>query len=287
MHSQWEIPLSFYPPDIPTATLASGVTAHVQAPVQGKAEAPEANSQNNAPAAAAAAPTQQEAPDLLADFPPLQPPKKPLLLGVWCVGNHKTKGAEGKRGHTNQCQESGASHQRRMENVPHEVSSICAGAQKSVLDLQTFGRGISPTISCEELKANNQPHPRVAGTDGVDANARSWADAAKAGMKRAAAPQEKARPCTLQQTVTINRAKARYSAAQNFPNRVNPSYRPASPFGHGPQPHNQNPSVRPGYPPTRQHFGAQANDANCPPGVGCPRFPFKQARGVGAKHSHV
>lgn len=163
MHSQWEIPLSFHPHDIPTATLASSVAAHAQAPVQGKAEAPQANSKNNTPSAA---PAQQEAYDLLADFPALQPPKKPLALGVLRDGNPKTKGAEGKGGLThraNQRQESGASHQRRMENVPHEVSSICAGDQKAVLDLQTFGsigQRMSPTISCEELKANNQPPPR-------------------------------------------------------------------------------------------------------------------------------
>lgn len=163
MHGQWEIPLSFHPHNMPTATLASGMTTHAQALVQGKAEAPQGNSQTNAPPAA---PTQQEAYDLLADFPALQPPKKPLALGVMHDGNPKTKDAEGKRGLThsqNHGQESGASHQRRMENVPHEVSSICAGDQKSVLDLQKFGLASqrnSPTISCEELKANNQPPPR-------------------------------------------------------------------------------------------------------------------------------
>lgn len=52
-------------------------------------------------------------------------------------------------------------------------------------------------------------HIAVAGTDGVGVNARSWASAAKAGMKQAAAPQEKARPCTFQQIVTINRAKGK------------------------------------------------------------------------------
>lgn len=158
---QWEIPLSFHPHVTPTATLASGVTAPAQAPVRGKAEAHQAKLKINAPPAA---PTQQEAYDLLADFPALQPPKKPLALGVLRNGNPKTR--EGKRGLThspNHRQESGASHQRRMENVPHEVSSICAGDQKSVLGLQTFGstsQHNSPTISCEVLKANNQPPPR-------------------------------------------------------------------------------------------------------------------------------
>ncbi|XP_034401700.1 uncharacterized protein LOC117739418 isoform X2 [Cyclopterus lumpus] len=244
MHSQWEIPLLFCPHDIPTATFANDRTAH--APVQGKA--PQANSRNNA--AAAAAPTQQEAYDLLADFPALQPSKKPLALGVFRDGNPKTKGAEGKGGHTrsqNQCQESRAFHERRMANVSHKVSSICRGDHKYLLDLQTFDQGISPAINCEELKANNQPPPRVAATDGVAANGRSWACAAKAGMTRAAAPQEIGRPYTLQQIVAINRAKAKYSAAQNFPNQVVPCC-------HGPRAHNQKP-VRPDYPPTYQKTG--------------------------------
>lgn len=163
MHGQWEIPLSFHPHDIPTATLASNVTAHAQAPVRGKAKAPRANSKTNAPPAA---PTQREAYDLLADFPALQPPKKALALGAVRDGNPKALDAEGKRGlarSSNHRQESGAPRQRRMENVPHGVFSICAGAQKSVLALQTFGstsRCNSPPISCEEGKANNQPPPR-------------------------------------------------------------------------------------------------------------------------------
>ncbi|XP_034748652.1 uncharacterized protein LOC117957165 [Etheostoma cragini] len=179
--SQWELPLFFHPDNTLAAPLAE---------------------------------TPQVAFDLLADFPALQPPKKPLALGVLLNGNPKTKGASWKRGLTHsqtQRQESGASHQRRKENVPHEVSSICAGDQKSVLCWSTFGstgQRNSPAISCEELKANNQPPPRVAGTDGADnINARSWASAARAGMKHAAAPQEKARPCTFQHTVPINRTK--------------------------------------------------------------------------------
>ncbi|XP_044027211.1 uncharacterized protein LOC122864139 isoform X3 [Siniperca chuatsi] len=290
MHGQWEIPLSFHPHDIPTVTLASGVTAHAQAPVQGKAEAPQANLKSSAPSAD---PMQQEAYDLLADFPALQPPKKPLALGVLCDGNPKTKKTEGKRGLThspNRRQESRASHQRRMENVPHKVSSICAGDQKSVLDLQIFG-SISQRISCEELKASNQLPPRVAGTDGVGVNARSWASAAKAGMKQAAAPQEKARPCTFQQIVTINRAKARYSAAQNFANKATPSNQAASPpvtaMCQGPRPRNPNRFVRPGYPPTHLQYGAQAHRANCPPGFRYPRFPLQQARGNPSKQPRV
>lgn len=52
-------------------------------------------------------------------------------------------------------------------------------------------------------------HIAVAGTDGAGVDARSWACAAKAGMKQAAAPQEKARPCSFQQIVTINKAKGK------------------------------------------------------------------------------
>ncbi|KAI3358008.1 hypothetical protein L3Q82_003029 [Scortum barcoo] len=279
MHGQWEIPLSFHPHNIPTATLASGVTT----PVQGKAEAPQANPRTNA---APAAPAQQEAYDLLADFPALQPPKKPLVLGVLHDGNPKTKGAEGKSGLThsqNHRQERGAPHQRRMENVPQEVSSICAGDQKSVLDLQKFGSTIhrnSPTISCEELKANNQPPPRVAGTDGVGLNARSWASAAKAGMRQTAAPQEKAKPCTSQQIVTINRGKAGHSATQTPTYKATPSHQAAmTATCHGPRPRNPSQFVRTDYTPSHQQFGARAHRANCPPGFRCPRFPFQQARG--------
>ncbi|KAA8586103.1 uncharacterized protein c19h1orf94 isoform X2 [Etheostoma spectabile] len=219
--SQWELPLLFHPDNTLTATVAE---------------------------------TQHVAYDLLADFPALQPPKKPLALGVLLNGNPKTKGASWKRGLTHsqtQRQESGASNQRRKENVPHEVSSICAGDQKSVLCWS--GQRNSPAISCEELKANNQPPPIVAGTDGVDdISARSWASAARAGMKQAAAPQEKARPCTFQHTVPINRTKAGCSAAQNFPNKVTPSHKAAPPMCHGPRPRNPNQFVRPGYPPTHQ-----------------------------------
>lgn len=163
MQGQWEIPFSFsiHSHIIPTATLENGVTAPVQAPVQGKAEVHQAKVKTSS---TPAVPTQQEAYDLLADFPALQPPKKPLALGILRNGIPKTK--EWKRGLThspNHRQESGASHQRRMENVPHEVSSICAGDQKSVQDLQTFGptsQTNSTTISCEILKANNLPLPR-------------------------------------------------------------------------------------------------------------------------------
>ncbi|XP_056254655.1 uncharacterized protein LOC130183365 isoform X2 [Seriola aureovittata] len=305
MHGQWEIPLSFHPHDIPTATLASKMTTPAQAPVQGKAEAPQANSKTDATPAAA---TQQEAYDLLADFPALQPPKRPFASGVLRDGNLRTKDAKKQRGLTrppNVRQESGASRQRRMENVPHEVSSICAGDQKSVANLQTFcsvSERNSPTISCGEMKANNPPPPRVAGADGVGVNARSWASAAKAGMKQAAAPQEKARPCNFQQIVTVNRAKAMYSTTQNFASKVTPSHQVTN-FTCGPQPRKPNRLVRPGYPPTHQlhaglrldslgnlqceHSGAQSHRANCPPGFRCPHFPFQQGRGNSSKHSHM
>lgn len=160
---QWEIPLSFHPHDIPTVTLASGVNDPVQAPIQGKPEAPEANSKTKAPPAV---PVQNEAYDLLADFPALQPPKNPLALGGLRQRNPKTNDAKGKGvliSTPSHCQSCRGSHERRLENSPHEVSSICAGDQKSVLDLQTFGtvrHHNSPTISCEQRKANKQPPPR-------------------------------------------------------------------------------------------------------------------------------
>lgn len=163
MHSQWEIPLSLHPHNIPTDTLASSSTAPVQAAVQGKAETPQANSKTDTPLAV---PTQQEPYDLLADFPALQAPRKPLALGELHNGNPKTKDTKGKRGiihQPNHRQETGATHQRRMENVPHEVASICAGDQKSVLDLQTFysaSQCNSPIISCEKPKANNHSPPK-------------------------------------------------------------------------------------------------------------------------------
>lgn len=163
MKGQWEIPLSFHPHDIPTVTLASGMSGPVQAPNQGKTEAPEAHSKTKAPPAV---PVQKKAYDLLADFPALQPPKKPLALGALRHGNPKTKDGDEKSVLTHMlihCQSSQGSHERRLENSPHEVSSICAEDQKSMLDLQTFGtvsHHNSPTISCEQPKANKQPLPR-------------------------------------------------------------------------------------------------------------------------------
>lgn len=163
MQGQWEIPLSFHPHDIPAASLASGVTAHAQAPIQGKAEAPQANSKTSAPPAAM---MQQEAYDLLADFPALQPPKNPSALGAWRDGNPKNRDVGEGKGFVNPTsrrQERKATHQRRMKNVPRDVSSICAGDQKSVLDPQTLGRTSkckAPPIGCKDPKANNQPPPR-------------------------------------------------------------------------------------------------------------------------------
>ena len=57
----------------------------------------------------------------------------------------------------------------------------------------------------------------VTGTDGVAVNARSWASAAKAAMKQAAAPEEKARPYILQQVVTIKRAKSKFISWHPYP----------------------------------------------------------------------
>ncbi|XP_074543404.1 uncharacterized protein LOC141803338 [Halichoeres trimaculatus] len=284
LQGQLEIPPSFCPNDIPTATLANGMTAHAQAGVQSKAEAPQANTKTNVPAAI---PAQQEAYDLLADFPPLGPPLRPLAMGEAHNRHPKAEKAKGKRGIThlpNHHQESGASHQRKTKNVPREESPICAGDQKSVLDLQTFGAADqrnSPTISCKAKKSNNQAIPKVAGTDGVGGNARSWASTAKVGMKQAAAPQEKARPCAFQQIVTINRAKA---------NNATPSHHAAHPLktanAHARQPRNPNQRVSPGQPYVSQHFGAQVHGANCPPGSR-RHFPLLQAGGNLSKPSHV
>lgn len=157
MHGQWEIPLSFHPHVIPTATLAKGATAPAQARVQRKAKAPQINSNTSAPPAAV---PQQEAYDLLVDFPALQPPKRPFAFGALQKGNPKTEDAKRQRW---PIPPPNASKGSRMENVPREVSPICAGDQKSVADLQTFGTGSersSPTISCRKRKANKQPPPR-------------------------------------------------------------------------------------------------------------------------------
>lgn len=62
------------------------------------------------------------------------------------------------------------------------------------------------------------PHPSpvvhfaVSGADGTGVNARSWVNAAKMGMRQAAAPQEKARPCTFQHIVTINKVKGKFTS---------------------------------------------------------------------------
>lgn len=82
MQGQWEIPLSFHPHDIPIATLASDMTAHKQASVQSKSEAPQANSKT-VPSPAALA--QQETYDLLADIPAFQTPKRSLALWAYCM----------------------------------------------------------------------------------------------------------------------------------------------------------------------------------------------------------
>lgn len=159
MQGQWEISLSVHPHDIPTATLAGDTTAHAQASVQGKEEAPQANLRASP---SPAVPTQQEAYDLMADFPALKAPKKGALSAAR-DGKSKSKVVDGKRGifyTSNHYQE--AAHQRRIQSVPREVSSICAGVQKISLDLQAFGSAgqfNSRTISREEQRANNQPPP--------------------------------------------------------------------------------------------------------------------------------
>ncbi|AWP21875.1 Hypothetical protein SMAX5B_017081, partial [Scophthalmus maximus] len=227
--------------DNPTATLQRGMTAPVMAPVQGRAEAPQGNTKTNAPTAAL---TQQEAYDLLANFPALERPKKPLGLDMQ-GGNPKMRIEMGPSGLTHppkHCPSSGASHQRRMGNVSHEVSSISAGEEKYVLSLHY------PTNNCGHLTNLNQRPPRVAAAHGMDVHARSWASAVKAGMTQAAAPQEKGRLCTFQQVDTNNRAKARHSLAQSFSKRVTPSHQLTS-LWRGPQTCNPNWFARVDYPP--------------------------------------
>lgn len=53
-------------------------------------------------------------------------------------------------------------------------------------------------------------HIAVAGADGVGGNARSWAIVAKAGMKQADAPQEKARPRASPRINDTSRAKGKF-----------------------------------------------------------------------------
>ncbi|KAL7381795.1 hypothetical protein ABVT39_011386 [Epinephelus coioides] len=237
---------------------------------------------NGCKGAPAAAPTQQVPYDPLADFPPLPPTRKHFASGVLHDVDPKAKGAKGKRGLTHwtrQHQEDGASHQSRMENVPQEVSSIWAEDQKSVLDLQTFGstgQRISPTISCEELKAKTQPPPRVVGAGGEDVTAWSWASVAKAGLRQAAAPQKKARPFTSPEKVTIDRTKAGSSATPNLLKKVTPSSHGQAtiPMFHSPRPYNPNRFVRPGYAPINQRAcrieadGSRLDNRNSTPNSG-------------------
>lgn len=53
-------------------------------------------------------------------------------------------------------------------------------------------------------------HIAVSGADGTGGNARSRVNAAKTDMRQAAAPHEKARPCTFQHIVTINKVKGKF-----------------------------------------------------------------------------
>lgn len=152
VNGQWETPLSFHQHNTPTTTLASNMSAPLQAPVQDKAL--QANSKSDA------SPVCQSAYDLLTDFPALQPPESPLALGGLCHGNFKTKAAKTESSLTFYCQDSVVSHEMRLESAPREVSSICSEDQKSVLNLGTFGQVSQPNsvaVSCEKKKAN-KPH---------------------------------------------------------------------------------------------------------------------------------
>lgn len=161
MQGQWEISLSVHPHDFPTTTLAVEMAAHAQAPVQAKEEAPRANL---GASPSPAVPPQHEAYDLMADFPALKPPKRERLLNAMRDGNTKTRPGDGRRGifYMPNHYHHKPSYQRRIQSVPREVSSICAGVQKISLDLQPFGSSgqlHSRSIGREELRANNHPPP--------------------------------------------------------------------------------------------------------------------------------
>lgn len=161
MQGQWEISLSVHPHDFPTTTLAVEMAAHAQAPVQAKEEAPRANL---GASPSPAVPPQHEAYDLMADFPALKPPKRERLLNAMRDGNTKTRPGDGRQGivYMPNHYHHKPSYQRRIQSVPREVSSICAGVQKISLDLQPFGSSgqlHSRSIGREELRANNHPPP--------------------------------------------------------------------------------------------------------------------------------
>lgn len=154
VNGQWETPLSFHPHNTPTTTLASNMSAPLQAPVQDKAI--QANSKTDA------SPVCQSAYDLLTDFPTLQRPESPSALGGLCHRNFKTKAARTESSLTFYCQDSVVSHERRLESAPCEVSSICSGDQKSVVNLETFelvSQPNSPVVSCEKVKAKKPQSP--------------------------------------------------------------------------------------------------------------------------------
>lgn len=90
VQSQWEIPFSFHPRHAPTATLASGTSAPVPAPVQRK--------ELHTDSAADTSLVLQRASNLLADFPPLLPPREPFSSGVKCVtGNPMVQSRSSKK----------------------------------------------------------------------------------------------------------------------------------------------------------------------------------------------
>lgn len=144
--------------DLDLITQSNGTSAPMQARIQEKAV--QTNPKTDT------LPVWQQAYDLLGDFPALQAPENPFVLDEFLHGTPKTKAAEVKRGLTyskKYCQDSGVPHERRVENLPREVPSICLGDQKSALKLQTFGlvsQHNSLPVICEKTKARNQLPPR-------------------------------------------------------------------------------------------------------------------------------
>lgn len=159
VQGQWQISLSVHQHDFPSTTLAAEMAAHAQAPIQGKEEASWANLQVSPSLAVS---TQPVAYDLMADFPALRPPKKERLLSV--VREGKMRPVDGRWGifYTSNHYHHEPSYQRRVQSVPREVSSICAGVRKISLDLQPLSSSdqFHPrSIGREEQRANNHAPP--------------------------------------------------------------------------------------------------------------------------------
>lgn len=150
MKSQWEIPLSSHPHDIPTATLANCIIGHVQAPVQRKQKHLRQSQKNSPPPAGS---TKWKPYNLLADILPLSHPKKSLVRSVIHDGFPKAKDREGELGLThlpNHWQQSShsprsATHQpMRFPPSAQETINLCWSFKHLA---KTTGAALSPTSS--------------------------------------------------------------------------------------------------------------------------------------------